>query len=90
MRVQRVTNEASRVRIEGVGDRLAELPREKFGDLVFESLAGLVGEREIARIGAGAKDMRVDQFERASRFAVLRACAARSGEGDQRKKCDSD
>ena len=72
MGVERVADEAGRVRIECVGDRLAELAREKLGDLVLETFAGLVGEREIARIRAGAKHMRVDEFDRVFGFAPAR------------------
>ena len=82
MRVQRVADEAGRVGIEGVGDRFAELAREELGDLVFETFAGLVGEGKIARIGAGAKDVRVDEFDRA--FRILRARTARENDPNQR------
>ena len=40
--VQRVADETYRVRIERIGDRFAKLAREQFGDLVLETLAGLV------------------------------------------------
>ena len=83
MGVQRVADEAGRVGIERVGDRLAEFVSEKFGDLVFEAFAGLVGERKIVRIRAGSKDVRVDEFDRA--FRVLRARAARESDPNQRE-----
>ena len=83
MRVQRVADEARRVGIERVLDRLAEFVSEKFGDLVFETLAGLVGERKIVRVGAGAEDVRVDQLDRA--FCILRAGAAGKGHSNQRE-----
>jgi len=69
MSVQRIANESRGVGIEGVGDRLAKFAGKKFGDLVFEAFTGLVGEGKIARIGAGAKDMRVDELDRAFRIA---------------------
>jgi hypothetical protein len=54
--------------------------REKFGDLVFETLAGLVREREIVWVCASAEHVRVDQFDRT--FRVLRAGAARKSHPD--------
>ena len=85
MGVQRVADEAGRVRIEGVGDRLAELAGEKLGDLVLETFAGLVGERKGVRVRAGAKDMRIDEFDRVFGLRILRARAARENDPDQRQ-----
>ena len=88
MGVQRVANEAGGVGIKRVRDRLAEFVREKLGDLVFETFAGFVRERQIVRVRAGPKDVRIDQFDRA--FRILRARAARKRHTDQREKRDGD
>ena len=85
MGVQRIADEAGRVRIEGVGDRLAELAGEKLGDLVLETFAGLIRERQIARVRAGPKDMRIDQLDRIADLRILRARAARQNDADQRE-----
>ena len=86
MSVQRLADEARGVGIECVGDRLAELMSEKFGDLVFETFAGLVGERKIARVCAGAENVRIDQFDRALR--ILRS-AARPARPTRADACES-
>jgi hypothetical protein len=54
----------------GVAEFLAELGGEQFGKLVFEPLALVVGEGQVARIAAGAKYVGIDEFERAG-FAAL-------------------
>jgi hypothetical protein len=87
MGVQGVADEARRVWIERVGDRLVEFVSEKFGDLVFEAFAALVGERKVARVRAGSKDVRIDQLDRA--FRVLRAGAAWDGHANERDACES-
>ena len=88
MRVQGVADKPGRVGIERVGDALAELFGEQLCDLVFKSLARLVRERQIARICAGAKHVRVDEFDR-SVLIVLGPAAAgpdhagKAGEGER-------
>jgi hypothetical protein len=61
--------------------------REKFSDLVFETLACLIREREIVRVCASAENVRVDQLDRA--FRVLRTCAAWDGHANERDACES-
>ena len=39
---------------------------KQFRELVFKALALVVGERQVARVAAGAKHIGVDQFERTS------------------------
>ena len=85
MGVEGVADEAGRVGIERIGDRLAELAGEKLGDLVLETFACLVGERKGVRIRAGAKDMRVDEFDRVFGLRVLRARPAWENDPDQRQ-----
>ena len=84
MRVQGIANKAGRVGIESIGDAFAQLAREKVGDLVLEALAGLVGEREVARIRAGAEHMRIDQFDRVGGVRLLRARAAQRAKKHQK------
>ncbi len=64
IRAERHPDEAGRLREIGVAELLAELGGEQFGELVFESLALVVGERQVARIAAGAKNLGIDEFER--------------------------
>ena len=61
---ERLADEAGCLREIGVTEPLAELGGEQFGKLVFEAFALVVGERQIARIAAGAKDVGIDEFER--------------------------
>ena len=63
-RAQRHPDEAGRLREVGVAELLAEFGGEQFGELVFESLALVVGERQIARIATGPKHIGIDKFER--------------------------
>jgi hypothetical protein len=85
MGVEGVADEAGRVGIERISDRLAELAGEKLGDLVLETFACLVGEGKGVRIRAGAKDMRVDEFDRVFGLRILRARAARENDPNQRQ-----
>src|SRR5262249_27153449 len=63
MRTERVAHEADRLRIPRVCELPVELLRQKLAELVLESLALVVGERQVMRIGADAQDVRVDKFE---------------------------
>lgn len=60
-----------------VSQRLAKLSRQLDGDLVLEALPLLVGERQIARIGADAKHIGVDQFDRGLVGALVSALRER-------------
>ena len=88
LRVERVADEAGRVGIERVGDDLAELVGEQFGDLVLEAFARLVGERQVARVGAGPKHMRIDELHRAFASRVLRARAASARATPSQREAD--
>ena len=63
MRVQRVAHEARRARIPGIGNLFIKLLREEFRELVFEPFPSLVRERQVPRVGANAKDMRIDKLK---------------------------
>ena len=64
MRIERVAHEAGRARIIGIGEALAELLGEEFGDLVLEAFALIVGKGKIVRIGAHAQRLGIDEFDR--------------------------
>ncbi len=63
MGVQRVAHEARRTGIPGVGNLFIKLLREEFRELVFEPFPSLVRERQVSRVGADTKDMRIDKLK---------------------------
>ena len=68
--------------IPGVGDRLAAgLCGNQFGQLVFETVAVLVAERHVRRIGANAQYVGVDQFSRSAEARIL-------GMASRRQHCE--
>ena len=81
-RAQRHPDEAGCLREVGVAELLAELGGEQFGELVFKSLALVVGERQIARIATGAKDVGIDEFERAGLACLAWALGLDRPQGD--------
>ena len=64
MRAERHPHEAGRLREVHVVELLLQLLGEQFGELVLESLALLVGERHVARIGADPQHLGIDQLDR--------------------------
>jgi hypothetical protein len=64
MRAQRHPHEACRLREVDVVELLLQLVSEQLGELVLDALAFLVGERHVARIGADAQHLGIDQLER--------------------------
>ena len=59
-----------------LSDREVELGGKEFGKLVFESLALVVGERQVARIAARAKHIGIDKFERTGMAGWSPRCKA--------------
>ena len=84
---ERHPDEAGRLREVHVVQLLVQLLGEQFGELVLESLALLVGERQIVRIGADAQHLGIDEFDRQiAGFLDLRACGIAPGEhGEDRQ-----
>ena len=87
---QRHPDEAGRLREIHVVQLLVEFFGEQFGELVLESLALLVGERQIVRIGADAQHLGIDELDRQiAGFLDLRARVIAPGEqGEYCQCCD--
>src|SRR5208282_4785351 len=80
---QGIAHEAHRVRIPGVAQRFAKLAGDDFRELVLETLAILVGEGQISRIGANPEDLWIDKLDRRSRaFLGKGAGLSRKPEGE--------
>ena len=74
MGAKRHPDEAGRLREVHVVQLLVQLLGEQFGELVLESLALVVGERQIVRIGADAQHLGIDELDRQiAGFLDLRA-----------------
>jgi len=82
MRTQRHAHEARRLREEDVVELLLQLLRKKLRELVLETLPLLVGERQIARVGADAQHLGIHELEREiARVTGLRDSAIAKGAG---------
>ena len=74
MGAKRHPDEAGRLWEVHVVQLLVQLLGEQFGELVLESLALVVGERQIVRIGADAQHLGIDELDRQiAAFLDLRA-----------------
>src|SRR6266498_108934 len=87
---ERVAHESGRLRIPDIGQALAELLGEEFSELVLEAFALLVRERHVARIGADAEHLGIDQLDRKLLALLLGKCQARrNGRRQQQRRYDA-
>ena len=91
-RQQRHADEACRLRVPFIGEVLAELARKKLGKLVLEAFASLRRERHVARVGADAQRLRVDELERrfGRRRLRLRLRMRERGRGKKREELEAE
>ena len=85
---ERHPDEAGRLREIHVVQLLVQLLGEQFGELVLESLALLVGERQIVRVGADAQHLGIDEFDRQiAGFLDLRVHDIAPGKNSEERQC---
>ena len=64
MRGKRHPDKTDRLRIVRIVQLFLQLFREQLAELVFDSLALVVRERQIARVGANPQHLGIDEFDR--------------------------
>jgi hypothetical protein len=88
MRGERHPDKAGGLRKVRIVDLLLKLLGEQFGKLVLKPFAFLIGERQIARVGAHPQHLGIDEFDRqiGATIARLRPSEAATGQrcGDRK------